>query len=100
MTPDQQIENFAKGWVAQAVRHEPVAKLKGRLKVSISLTLVFFALFVSSLVFGFGSWTKWGFVRLDMLLAILTGVMGVAALQMWRFINLRISLSADQGAVS
>ena len=33
MTPEQQLENFAKGWIASHVRYEPVEELHGRLKI-------------------------------------------------------------------
>jgi len=100
VTPQQQIDNFGKGWIAKAVRYEPVGKLKSRLRLSLSITLILFALFVSSLVFGFGAWSKFGFIRIDMLLAILVLLMGVSALQMWRFINLRKTLADKVGGMS
>ena len=92
---DPRIDNFAKGWVAEGVRYEPVERLAKRLRASALVTFSFLALLIASLVWGFGSWAKFEIIRLDFLFGLLTLVMGIAALQMWRFIQLRKSIAAE-----
>lgn len=92
---DLRIDNFAKGWIAKGVRYEPVERLTKRLQASVMFTFCFFALLVASFIWGFGSWAKFEIIRLDFLFGLLTLVMGIAALQMWRFIQLRKSIAAE-----
>ena len=100
MTPEQKIENFAKGWVAKAVRHEPVEKLTGRLRVQITLTLVFCAMFTAIFFVGLESLLGHKVTLMYVVLGCLPLVMGFSAFQMWRFINLRKALASDIGVAS
>ena len=104
MTPKQQIDNFANGgWVAPQVRYEPIEKLRGRLKISRFIALVLNVVFLTAVFICIQFWITDGFLSAGytlatILLLMLFGrvaiVTGVAALQMWRFINLRKALAA------
>jgi len=95
MTPNEQIDNFAKGWIANRVRYEPIAKLLRRWRFSVFMTLLFSVVFILSLLTSFGSMTRFGFIRMDVTLAILALTMGACAVQLSRFINLRKELAGQ-----
>ena len=109
MTPEQQIENFAKGWFAPHVRYEPIEKLRGRLKIGVSLAVVLNVVFLTGVFICISFWITDGFLSagytlVTILLLMLFGsvaiVSGLGALQMWRFINLRKALAANAGGTS
>ena len=109
MTPEQQIENFAKGWFAPHVRYEPIEKLRGRLKIGVSLAVVLNVVILTAAFICIQFWITDGFLSagytlVTILLLMLFGsvaiVSGIAALQMSRFINLRKALAGKAGAAS
>jgi len=109
MTPEQQIENFAKGWFAPHVRYEPIEKLRGRLKIGVSLAVVLNVVILTAAFICIQFWITDGFLSagytlVTILLLMLFGsvaiVSGLGALQMWRFINLRKALAANAGGTS
>ena len=106
MTPEQQIENFAKGWFAPHVRYEPIEKLRGRLKIGVSLAVVLNVVFLTAVFICIQFWITDGFLSagytlVTILLLMLFGsvaiVAGLAARKMWRFIDLRKALVANAG---
>lgn len=90
------IDNFAKGWIANRVRHEPIDKLKSRFRLYYFILPILCVLFILIEIFGWGGLTRRFIpIRLDVLLGVMILLLAVSAYKMKRFIMFRETLDVS-----